>query len=111
MERFKNNFHSSVFQLYWIQLLYLRHNLHEIDLCVEAVESALRLHPERLEEIRASDYNTPLSTAAENGNVEVVKYLLGIGAHINARNMVNMDCWNESNTTLTVVSSKFLVSL
>ncbi len=70
-------------------------NIHAKDISVESLSTELTLNPLRLEEVEdrgikfdEDDRNTPLMSAASNGNVEAVKYLLSIGANVEARNRV-----------------------
>ncbi len=61
------------------------------------MQAELRLHPSRLEEseVLGEDYNgddgyTPLLMAATSGNIEMVEFLLSIGANVGAVNSVDI---------------------
>ncbi len=61
-------------------------NLHDKNITLSAIRPELRLHPSRLEERKEED--TPLMSAAEFGNVEVVEFLLTLGANKEAHDDV-----------------------
>ncbi len=64
-----------------------RENIHERDVKLELVREELRLDITRLEE--RFEHETPLMAAAKSGNIEIVRYLLSLGANLEAENLVH----------------------
>ncbi len=70
-------------------------DIHAGDVTLEAIQAELWQHPLRLEEKkqRKGMYehdvgNTPLMTASKAGNVNVVAFLLSLGANVEAEGKV-----------------------
>ncbi len=65
-------------------------DIHAEDVTLETIQAELMLHPLRLEERKEEGEVgcTPLIAAATSGNVALVKFLLSVGANIEARNEV-----------------------
>ncbi len=67
-------------------------DIFAVDITLESIRDELKVHPWRLEE-RDVDVgngmgNTPLMSAADFGKVDVVQFLLLLGANIEAKNTV-----------------------
>ncbi len=62
-------------------------DVHSSRITLKALQAELSANPMRLEELKEWG-NTPLMSSAEFGNVVVCKFLLSIGANIEAKNVV-----------------------
>lgn len=68
-------------------------SVHRKDLTVFELENALNANPERINELKALPngiHYTPLQAAADQGNIEVVRYLIGRRVDLNKRNEVGV---------------------
>ncbi len=69
-------------------------NIHSKRITLDALQEELRMKPWRLEEKNVGDRDhifagsTPLMSSAAFGNLEVVKFLLSVGANIEAKHEV-----------------------
>ncbi len=77
-------------------------DIHAKTVSLETIQAELRLHPWRLEERGCSVGKTPLTSAAEAGNVAVVEFLLSLGADMEAKEAVFTQN-NITNATLVLI--------
>ncbi len=63
-------------------------DIHSKHITLEALQTELRLHPSRLEEMEMTHGYNPLMSSAKFGNIAVVEFLLSFGANIHAKNKV-----------------------
>ena len=69
-------------------------DIHSEHITLDALQEELRINPCRLEEKKGgngwdpTEGNSPLTSSAGFGNLEVCEFLLSVGANIEAKNKV-----------------------